>query len=64
MNAALWTAAHGKAGGYMADGAIADSQAEAILSRAAWRLIPVMCLMYVASFLDRVNIGFAALTMN
>ena len=38
--------------------------AQPILRRAAWRLIPVMCLMYVASFLDRVNIGFAALTMN
>lgn len=48
----------------MADGLIVDSRADAILSRAAWRLIPVMCLMYVASFLDRVNIGFAALTMN
>src|ERR1700742_504338 len=41
-----------------------NAQADAIQSRAAWRLIPVMCLMYVASFLDRVNIGFAALTMN
>ena len=41
-----------------------DSRAEAILARAARRLIPVMALMYVASFLDRVNIGFAALTMN
>jgi ACS family tartrate transporter-like MFS transporter len=40
------------------------ARADAILSRAAWRLIPIMCLMYVASFLDRVNIGFAALTMN
>src|ERR1700743_2188213 len=40
------------------------ARADAILSRAAWRLIPVMCLMYVASFLDRVNIGFAAPTMN
>lgn len=38
--------------------------AEAILARAAKRLIPLMALMYVASFLDRVNIGFAALTMN
>ena len=35
-----------------------------ILARAAWRLIPFMSLMYVVSFLDRVNIGFAALTMN
>ena len=41
-----------------------DSRADAILARAAWRLIPFMCLIYVASFLDRVNIGFAALTMN
>jgi len=37
---------------------------EAILAKAAWRLIPVMCLMYVANFLDRVNIGIAALSMN
>ena len=35
-----------------------------ILARAAWRLIPFMSLMYVVSFLDRVNISFAALTMN
>jgi ACS family tartrate transporter-like MFS transporter len=35
-----------------------------VLARAAWRLIPFMALMYVVSFLDRVNISFAALTMN
>ena len=40
------------------------NEADAILRRAAWRLIPFMSLMYVASFLDRVNISFAALTMN
>src|SRR5579871_5764641 len=50
--------------GTMADLFRDDPRADAILSRAAWRLIPFMCLMYVASFLDRVNIGFAALTMN
>ncbi len=38
--------------------------ADSILKRAAWRLIPFMSLMYVVSFLDRVNISFAALTMN
>ena len=37
---------------------------DGILARAAWRLIPFMSLMYVVSFLDRVNISFAALTMN
>lgn len=35
-----------------------------IFSRAAWRLIPFLMLLYVVSFLDRVNVGFAALTMN
>jgi ACS family tartrate transporter-like MFS transporter len=40
------------------------ARADAILAKAAWRLIPVMCLMYVASFLDRSNVSFAALTMN
>jgi ACS family tartrate transporter-like MFS transporter len=48
----------------MADSYRDDARADAILARAARRLIPVMALMYVASFLDRVNIGFAALTMN
>jgi ACS family tartrate transporter-like MFS transporter len=38
--------------------------ADAVLRRAAWRLIPFMSLIYVVSFLDRVNISFAALTMN
>ena len=39
-------------------------KSDRILSRAAWRLIPFMVLMYVVSFLDRVNISFAALQMN
>jgi len=39
-------------------------QSDKILARAAWRLIPFMALMYVASFLDRVNVSFAALQMN
>jgi ACS family tartrate transporter-like MFS transporter len=36
----------------------------AIVNRAAKRLIPFMALLYFISFLDRVNVGFAALTMN
>lgn len=47
----------------MANTAQDDARADAILAKAAWRLIPFMCLMYVASFLDRVNVGFAILTM-
>ena len=34
------------------------------LRKVAWRLIPFMVLLYFVAFLDRVNIGFAALTMN
>ncbi|MEP9352174.1 MFS transporter [Xanthobacter sp. KR7-65] len=33
-------------------------------AKAVRRLIPLMMVLYVASFLDRVNVGFAALTMN
>ncbi len=29
-----------------------------------WRIIPFVMLLYFVSFLDRVNVGFAAITMN
>ena len=32
--------------------------------KAVWRLIPFLILCLVVAFLDRANIGFAALTMN
>lgn len=38
--------------------------ADAALARAALRLVPLAMAIYFASFLDRVNVGFAALTMN
>jgi ACS family tartrate transporter-like MFS transporter len=41
-----------------------NPQERAIVNRAARRLIPFMALLYFISFLDRVNVGFAALTMN
>jgi MFS family permease len=34
------------------------------MRRVAWRLIPFLLLCYVVSFLDRVNVSFAALQMN
>lgn len=37
---------------------------KAVVRKAAWRLIPFLGLLYFVSFLDRVNVGFAALTMN
>jgi ACS family tartrate transporter-like MFS transporter len=39
-------------------------EADAILRRAAWRLVPLILAMYIAAFLNRVNVSFAALTMN
>ena len=36
----------------------------AVIRKAAWRLLPFMGLLYFVSFLDRVNVSFAALTMN
>ena len=35
-----------------------------IFNKCAWHLIPFMVLLYVVSFIDRANVGFAALTMN
>src|ERR1700734_2200030 len=34
------------------------------ISAISWRLIPFLVLAYFFSYLDRVNLGFAALTMN
>ena len=41
-----------------------NSQSDALFHRIAWRLVPLILAMYVAAFLNRVNVGFAALTMN
>src|SRR5438045_4851701 len=35
-----------------------------VFSKCAQRLIPFMMLLYIVNYLDRVNVGFAALTMN
>src|SRR3984957_12094592 len=34
------------------------------IRRITWRLIPFLVLLYFVAFLDRINVGFAALTMN
>src|SRR6185312_17384369 len=35
-----------------------------VFTKCAWRLIPFMGLLYLISFIDRTNAGFAAHTMN
>lgn len=34
------------------------------VSKVFWRLMPFLGLLYIISFLDRVNVGYAALSMN
>ena len=34
------------------------------VSKVTWRLIPFLLLLYIVAWLDRVNVGFAALQMN
>jgi hypothetical protein len=41
-----------------------DGAARRVSRKVAWRLIPFLILCFVISFLDRINVGFAALTMN
>ncbi len=41
-----------------------DPIVRSALRKARWRLIPFLFLLYVVAYLDRVNVGFAALDMN
>jgi ACS family tartrate transporter-like MFS transporter len=38
--------------------------AKSAIGKSARRLLPFLCLCYAVNFLDRVNVGFAALAMN
>ena len=40
------------------------SEQDQVFTKCAWRLIPFMMLLYLVSFIDRTNAGFAAHTMN
>lgn len=37
---------------------------ERTVRKVFWRLMPFLCLLYIVSFLDRVNVSYAALSMN
>ncbi|HUW73641.1 MAG TPA: MFS transporter [Methyloceanibacter sp.] len=41
-----------------------DDHLASAIAKATYRLIPFLCLAYTINFLDRVNVGFAALHMN
>lgn len=36
---------------------------DALYRKVTWRLIPFLCLCYLAAYLDRINVGFAKLQM-
>lgn len=38
--------------------------AESALRKVRWRLIPFLFVLYIVAYLDRVNVGFAAIDMN
>lgn len=38
--------------------------AESVLRKVRWRLIPFLFVLYIVAYLDRVNVGFAAIDMN
>ena len=41
-----------------------QSSENAVIRKVALRLLPFLVLLYLVAFLDRVNVSFAALTMN
>jgi ACS family tartrate transporter-like MFS transporter len=43
---------------------IDDAIARHTIGAVTWRLIPFLLLLYIVAWLDRVNVGFAALQMN
>ena len=53
----------------MATITVADSSSDQMSRDAAirkvwWRLIPFLFVLYIFNYLDRISIGFAALSMN
>jgi len=41
-----------------------DRREAAVISQLRWRILPLLFAGYFAAYIDRVNVGFAALTMN
>jgi ACS family tartrate transporter-like MFS transporter len=37
---------------------------DSAVAKASWRLLPLLFILYIVAYLDRINVSFAALTMN
>jgi ACS family tartrate transporter-like MFS transporter len=44
--------------------ALSIEETDTLFQKLGWRILPLLLLAYVSAFLDRVNVGFAALQMN
>jgi ACS family tartrate transporter-like MFS transporter len=40
-----------------------DNVSASVLSKLTWRIVPFLFLLYIVAYLDRINVGFAALQM-
>jgi MFS transporter, ACS family, tartrate transporter len=49
---------------YRASPFLGSKAQRTVLTRIQWRILPLLCCIFVLNYLDRVNIGFAALRMN
>src|SRR4051812_42869927 len=45
-------------------GGIVRMSDDRVFAKCAWRLVPFMTLLLLVNYIDRLNVGFAALTMN
>jgi len=43
---------------------VSEQISQSALRKVRWRLIPFLFLLYIVAYLDRVNVGFAAIDMN
>ena len=41
-----------------------DTIGQRTVSKATWHLVPFLFVLYIINYLDRVNLGYAALTIN
>jgi ACS family tartrate transporter-like MFS transporter len=61
---ALWVCGDERRGGGIATQLQVSGEERAVIRKVAWRLLPFLTFVYLVAYLDRVNVGFAALTMN
>jgi len=45
-------------------GLVMSEQERKIINKVSWRLLPFLVFAYLLCYVDRINVGFAALTMN